>query len=447
MNSDINVILACDSAFGIGKDNKLPWSSPQELALFREKTMDSVLIVGRKTAESLPILRRRIVLCVSSCDNIKDRNGALVFPSVERALIYANSLGKKIFICGGKRLYEEFLENGKSKRLYISIFRKNFNCDTFIKFSFYFWKIIEKIDYEDFVYYEAVPNHTGEKDYLKLLQATLECEKRASRNGFVFSDFGKQLEFNLENGFPLLTTKKMFFRGIVEELLFFLRGETNSKILEEKGVNIWKPNTDRAFLDMNGFRDRAEGIMGPLYGFMWRYYGAEYDEKTGKPVSGGIDQLAEVINAIRNDPGSRRIIMTDYDPSKAKQGVLYPCHSIILQFYVSGKYIDMYCYNRSQDLFLGTPFNIASSALLICIIGKITRLTPRRLIMGLGDVHIYEEHISVVKEQLERGAFDFPRLEILGKCESIQDIEGLRYEDFYLENYRCHSALKSKMIA
>jgi thymidylate synthase len=238
----------------------------------------------------------------------------------------------------------------------------------------------------------------------------------------------------------------MFLRGIVEELLFFIRGETDSKILENKNVNIWKGNTDRKFLDSVGMEDRKEGIMGPLYGYQWRHFNADYDENNTTPLDKGIDQLQNVIDTIKRDPSSRRILLTSYNPCQSKQGVLYPCHSIIIQFYVSEEFLDMYCYNRSQDLFLGVPFNIASSSLLLLLIAKVVNLTPRYLNIGMGDIHIYKQHYEAVETQLDRLPYRFPKIEIKD-VKSLKDIENLKYEDFILIDYLHYPVIKSEMIA
>lgn len=291
------------------------------------------------------------------------------------------------------------------------------------------------------VHEQYIKTELGEMQYLNLMSDILKNgDNRIGRNGVTMSMFGKHMKFDLRNGFPLLTTKKMFFRGIVEELLFFLRGDTDSKILEEKKINIWKGNTSKEFLEDRGL-NYEPGIMGPMYGYQWRRFGATYGT-----VDKGIDQLANVINLIKNDPGSRRIIMTDYNPSQAEEGVLYPCHSIIIQFYVQNNFLDMFCYNRSQDVLLGVPFNIASSALLQIIIANITGLTPRFFNLSMGDSHIYDSHISAVREQICRVPYVFPQLE-LHKLNDISDIEKLKYNDFILSGYIYHPSIKAEMIA
>ena len=285
--------------------------------------------------------------------------------------------------------------------------------------------------------------------YQELLATVLKAEKRVTRNSVTRSVFGKQLTIDLSVGYPLLTTKKMPFKTITEELLFFLRGETDSKKLENKGINIWKGNTSREFLNSLGMHDRQEGLMGPMYGFNWRYYGSDYDEKTGTSVessTSSFDQLAYVVNLIKTDPNSRRIIMTTYNPSTANQGVLYPCHSLVIQFYVRDNKLDMTCYNRSSDVFLGLPFNIASSALLCHIVANMTGLSPGMLYLFLGDVHLYENHTEQAKIQLERSPYTLPALRIV-KNITLENIPNLTVDDFILENYNSHSRLVAEMVA
>ena len=182
------------------------------------------------------------------------------------------------------------------------------------------------------------------------------------------------------------------------------------------------------------------------YGYQWRYFNAEYNEENAKPLEKGVDQLQNVINLIESDPDSRRIMMTAFNPAQIHQCVLPPCHSVFLQFYVQNGYIDMFAMNRSSDIFLGAPFNIASYALLLYVVSKITNLTPRYLNMTLGDTHIYEDHISVVKSQIERYPFNFPVLD-MKNITSIEDAENLSFEDFILKDYKHHSTIKAKMIA
>jgi dihydrofolate reductase/thymidylate synthase len=244
------------------------------------------------------------------------------------------------------------------------------------------------------IYHYKFPKHQ-ECQYLQLLQQTMISTQRQTRNAKTFSIFSEKLSFDLTKGFPLLTTKKVFLRGIFEELLFFIRGQTNSKILESKGVNIWKPNTSKEFIEKCGL-PYEEGDMGPLYGFNWKYFGAEYLGCDIDYTEKGYNQIDNVLDLLINDPCSRRILLTDYNPSIADQGVLYPCHSIIIQFYIKNEYISCNMYQRSADLYLGLPFNISSTALLLLLVAKLTNKIPHKMNIIIGDAHIYVEHINQV---------------------------------------------------
>ena len=312
-------------------------------------------------------------------------------------------------------------------------------------------------NYENIIYTQFNRTSNGERQYLNLLSNILKNgDLRNGRNGNTKSIFCNHLKFDLRNGFPLLTTKKMFIRGIIEELLFFIRGDTDSSYLENKGVKIWQGNTSSEFLNQKGL-PYSPGVMGPMYGYQWRRFGSPYkvschgvplsDEQLSSNYDRGVDQLSNVIRLIKEDPTSRRILMTDYNPVQAEQGVLYPCHSIILQFYVQDNYLDMFCYNRSQDTFLGVPFNIASSSLLQIIIAKVTGLIPRYFNISMGDAHIYESHKDVVKEQLKRIPYKFPEITINKELNTVEDIEKLVYGDFSLTGYNSHPSIKAKMIA
>jgi dihydrofolate reductase / thymidylate synthase len=448
----VDIIIAYNSTGGIGLEGKIPWHCPEDLKIFKDKTNNSLLIVGRKTAESLPNLPGRTLFCLSQKEKLdSDRNNCRIFKNFHEAFTEGKKLNKKIFIAGGGQIYNLVLRDYSYfiNNIHISHINNDTVCDTFFKIPpIVGWKIIERKQYNDFVHEVWTRGVHQEQQYLDLLDKILHKGiPRVGRNGETTSLFGEKLVFNLTEGFPLLTTKKMFFRGIVEELLFFLKGETNSKFLEEKGVNIWKGNTTREFLNNLGMKNREEGIMGPIYGYQWRFFNAKYDENTGKPLEKGIDQLEEVINTIRSDPYSRRILMTDFNPLQAKQGVLYPCHSIILQFYVSEGFLDMSCYNRSQDTFLGTPFNIASSALLLTLIANVTNLVPRYLHMNLGDVHIYKQHYNFVRDQISRCPYPLPKLLVKKQLKTLLDVESLKFDDFFLQDYQSYPVIKTEMVA
>lgn len=425
----LEVIVAVDENYGIGKDGGLPWYVSEDLGIFKYKTMDSVLIVGRKTAQTLPKLNNREIVILSKTGETN---------TVIKAVVKAKEYKKPIFVVGGAELYNEIFKNFLHlvSKIHISFISGVYNCDvTLENIPLNKFNCISRQRFKDFEHRVFVSaNPPGEMQYLRLLDEVFSSQNFTyGRNGKVISQFGKTLSFNLLNEFPLLTTKKMFLRGIVEELLFFLRGQTDSKILEKKGVNIWKANTEE-----------RRGLMGPMYGSQWRHFGAkleDFDSETSI-YKGGLDQLKNVIELIQTDPKSRRILLTTFNPAQVEFGVLYPCHSLVNQFYVDGEYLNMTCYNRSSDLFLGLPFNIASSALLLHIIAKITQYKAQMLHIYLGDCHIYESHINAVKTQLTR--IPKPPPEILIK--DFHSVEDLTYEHFCLQNYESYESIKAEMV-
>ena len=278
-----------------------------------------------------------------------------------------------------------------------------------------------------------------EKNYLEFLNLVKnEGIKKNTRNGITYSYFSHLLKFDISNHFPLLTTKKMFFKGIVEELLWFLRGSVNSKELESKGVNIWKGNSSREYLDANGFSHYDEGYLGPIYGYQWRSF------------NGKIDQLKYLLEELKLE-NSRRILINAWNPCQLHEQALPPCH-ILYNFYKNNDEISCMMYMRSSDLFLGLPFNIASTALLTHIIAKVSGFNVKEIAISICDCHIYEEHIEPLNIQLERTPYEFPSIHIkkeidinLSIDEKIKWIEDLTFEDFELINYNYYPTIKAMM--
>lgn len=305
-----------------------------------------------------------------------------------------------------------------------------------------------------------------EYQYLHLLQDILDNGvTKSDRTGTgTKSIFGTQLKFDLSKSFPILTTKKVFWKAVAEELLWFVRGETDSKKLEAKGVNIWTGNTSREFLDKKGL-DYPEGEIGPGYGFQWRQWGGEYKIKMeevvvrgdglppvrlvrSEPVqitkTKGLDQLSNVVNTIKNNPNDRRIIVSAWNVEKIDQMALPPCH-LLFQFDVSDGKLNCQWYQRSVDTFLGLGFNISSYALLTYLIAKITNLTPGTLTFAGGDTHLYLNHIEQAKEQISREPYPFPTLNIKKDIKTLEDIEALEFTDLELVNYKSHATIKAEM--
>ena len=285
---------------------------------------------------------------------------------------------------------------------------------------------------------------SGEEAYLNLLKDILENGQiRETRNSITISDFSKKIDIDISESFPLLTTKKMFWKGICCELLWFIHGKTDSKLLEAMDVNIWKDNSSREFLDSVGLNNYKTGDIGPMYGFQWRHFNGLYKGCDYNYDGEGYDQLQDCIDLIKNNPNSRRIFMSAWNPSVLNKSVLAPCH-LSYQFYVKDNYLSCILYQRSADTFLGLPFNIASVSLLVYIIANMTDKKPGKVSIVIGDAHIYQEHIDAVKKQLERKPFPFPQLRIINKHQNINDYI---YEDFEIVNYECHPTIKAKMIA
>lgn len=453
------MVVATTPSGGIGINGGMAWRCLDELKLFRRITLEpehGVVLVGRTTYATLPpLLNRRIMVLTSSGTPPPSGQPATVVHSIQEALELTD---KKVCVCGGGKVYETALETPERiGTLYVSVMKEEFKCDTSVKIPWDLFKIESKIDHPEFTHYQLKYDAGGERRYLSLLRTVSATgETVHGRNGSVKSLFGNTLTFNLLNGFPLLTTRKMFWKGVVLEFLMFVRGEIDTQCLSTNGVGIWTGNTSTAFQSSIGKGDYDEGIMGPMYGMQWRHFNGQWSRKRdGTHPSGGVDQLANVINLIKTDPSSRRIMMVTLNPCQVDDGVLPPCHSIAIQFSVRERtpefagYLDMICFNRSQDLVLGTPFNIASSALLLTCVAKICGLTPRNLIMNLGDCHVYALHLDTLRTQLDRPRFSFPTLKLTGLDGdlTLSKLETLGLENFQLEGYQCHPALKFDMVA
>ena len=288
-----------------------------------------------------------------------------------------------------------------------------------------------------------------EYQYLNLLQDILdEGHDEVGRNGNTRCVFGAAMHFSLENGkIPILTTKKTAWKTCLKELLWFIKGQTDNKILTDQKVHIWDGNTTAEFLESRGLSHYTPGRqIGPLYGFQWRHFNYPYGGCDADYTKCGIDQLQHVIDTLKNPETrtSRRMVVSAWNPYQIDQGVLPPCH-ILFQFnVVDGNKLSCVLYCRSQDILLGEPFNIASYAFLAHLIAKHCDLEPYEFILNGGNCHIYDDHFDQVKEQLTRTPYEFPTLEILNKRENINDYV---LEDFKISNYQHHPQIKAAMRA
>ncbi|MBU6299134.1 MAG: thymidylate synthase [Alphaproteobacteria bacterium] len=261
------------------------------------------------------------------------------------------------------------------------------------------------------------------RQYLDLMDRVLKTgvEKRDRTGTGTLSVFGHQMRFDLAEGFPLVTTKKVFTKAVIYELLWFLRGETNVRWLQQHGVTIWDEWAD------------ANGELGPVYGHQWRSWPRDH--------SGTIDQIAEVVAAVERNPDSRRLIVTAWNPADIPKMALPPCHCLF-QFYVANGRLSCQLYQRSADIFLGVPFNIASYALLTLMVAQVTGLKPGEFVHTFGDAHLYLNHLEQAREQLSRTPYPLPTMRI---DPSAGDIFKFKYEDFELENYQAHPHIKAEV--
>jgi dihydrofolate reductase / thymidylate synthase len=484
----ISLIVAIDQNYGIGKNGSIPWHSSRDLQQFAKLTTGHTVIMGRKTWKSLPPSkrplpnRRNVVISASGLMCITDEKDGVdkkttipdvVYNNIESAIKsetarITNFEKQKVFIIGGASLYNYCLTHPLLREIYVTTLNDSYDCDTFIDQA----KLNDIIQpnnnlinhshsirdrtpvcYTKSLLYSSETEYSckyslsyhGEDNYTQLAHGILMSgNERTTRNAVVLSQFGKRLEYDLRNGFPLLTTKRMFWRGIVEELLWFLRGDTNVKHLKENGVHIWDGNTSRQFLDANGMTHLKEYDGGAIYSHQWRHFNAEYVDCDTNYTGKGYDQIADCIDQIQHNPTSRRIMFSAWNPSQFKDMSLLPCH-VSYQFYVDVDSNELSCMmtQRSADVFLGLPFNIASTALLTTLIAHHCDLKPSRIIINLGDTHIYGTHRGTMLQQLKNAQYGFPRVEIKCKKERIEDYT---FDDMKLCQYYSHPAIKADMI-
>ncbi|KAL7206747.1 hypothetical protein ACSBR2_019460 [Camellia fascicularis] len=500
------VVVAATQNMGIGKDGKLPWKLPSDLKFFKDVTLTTsdpvkknAVIMGRKTWESIPLEHRplpgrlNVVLTRSGSFDIATAENVVICGSMGSALEllaaspYCLSI-EKVFVIGGGQILREALNAPGCDAIHITEIETNIECDTFIpavdmsvflpwyssfplvenniRYSFTTYVRVKNITIEplseanglksdnslNFDKFEVkkfsfLPKMIFEKHeeylYLRLVQDIIsDGTSKDDRTGTgTLSKFGCQMRFNLRKSFPLLTTKKVFWRGVVEELLWFISGSTNAKVLQEKGIHIWDGNASRDYLDSIGLVDREEGDLGPVYGFQWRHFGARYTNMHADYTGLGFDQLSDVIDKIKNKPDDRRIILSAWNPSDLKLMALPPCH-MFAQFYVANGELSCQMYQRSADMGLGVPFNIASYSLLTFMIAHVCDLVPGDFVHVIGDAHVYRTHVRPLQEQLQKLPKPFPILKINPEK---KDIDSFVADDFKLMCYDPHQKIEMKM--
>jgi dihydrofolate reductase/thymidylate synthase len=433
--------------FLIGQNGDLICSIPEDLTRFYNLTKHTIVVMGSKTYESLPQkpLKNRLNIVLTRQNSVNDLNSlddstmGMYTTSFEKfKAIYKNQKNQpKVFVIGGGEIYDLFLNDPELypeklflTQLFLDLTEPNeYVCYTTMPKPSHNYTLKESSDlftwdsksvqYRFLTYeYSTLPHE--EFKYLDLCKDVLE-------NGILRGDrtnigtkslFGKSLMFNIRNSIPLLTTKRVAWKHCIEELLWFLRGDTDARILQKKGVRIWNGNSSREFLDHRGLTYQ-EGVLGPIYSWQWRFYGAEYDEKYADTniatPEGGVDQIELLIQQLRENPFSRRHVISAWNPKDLPKMALPPCHHTF-QFYVEeinqDKFLNCHFMMRSNDLGCGTSFNLLSYTLLTYLIAMKVNMKPNQLFYTCTDAHIYLTHIEALKEQCSRKPRPFPKLKI-----------------------------------
>ena len=440
----VSAIVCVDKKFGIAKKGVIPWHISNDLKFFKQKTIGKHVFMGRKTFESLPSV-------------LKDRHVHVLSKSNKTDILEYNS-SEELIIAGGEEIYKYFMDTNRLTKIYITVIDKDYQCDKFFpkipscyvlsEYSEKYYDENENVYYRFLTYEKRDRVITCEKEYNKLCYKIISSSKsiRNDRTGTgTYSSFGNKMEFDISKYAPVLTAKRVAWKSCIIELLWFLRGSTNVNELVDSGCKIWNGNTTTEYKKSVNLEHLKPEDCGPIYGFNWRHFGAEYTDCHADYTNKGFDQINYIINEIKNNPTSRRLILSGWDPNKIFEGVLPPCH-MTAQFYVNGNKLSCQMYQRSADFFLGVPFNMLSYTVLTHIIAMKTDLVPDKLIMIFGDTHIYTDHINQVMEQLERSARTQPILTI---DKSIKDksFEEMDINDFDLIGYFPHPVIKANMSA
>ncbi len=493
------VVAVADSNGGIGFEGGLPWPRLRDdIAHFSNVTTHTrmtccrnAVIMGRRTWEGLPAaarpLRGRVNVVLTRTTEFAAEGGEgaaaaaapdLVAESLMDALHRLRSWPTPIetaFVIGGVEPIVEALS--VCDALYVTHVQGDFPSDVFIPDltepalatrpclvrSPVYEDPVHSIKYHIAAYGRCAveidattptapaptstpspSSPTGEHQYLELVRKILaEGVVRPDRTGVgTLSIFGHMMRFSLQGAvMPLLTTKRVFWRGVAEELLWFISGSTDARVLQAKGIRIWDGNSSREFLDSRGLTERAEGDLGPVYGFQWRHFGASYTDRDADYGGKGIDQLKLIIDTLRVNPTDRRMVLSAWNPVDLHKMALPPCH-MFAQFYVGDHGLVCLMYQRSADVGLGVPFNIASYALLTRLIAQVTNLPAYELVYVTGDTHIYTTHVDALKEQLTRSPRPFPTLVI---DPTVSDIDAFTMDHFKLHAYDPHAPLGMPM--
>ena len=450
--------FAVSKNFGIGVNNKIPWHIPEDLEFFKRLTLNNVIIMGKNTWRSLPKrpLSNRINIIITNTIPTEQYPTNVIFTSLENLQNHLSIFPhlKHIFI-GGAHLFHSLQQYIHT--IHITYIDSVVECDVFLpkisnhfflsEFSTNYYSESLKCNFRFLKFLKSSPI-LHDETYLDLANKIIHTKSniRIDRtNTGTLSLFGDQIQFDISKSVPVLTTKRIPWKSCIEELLWFLRGDTNAQNLKNKNVNIWNGNSSRSFLDNVGLNHLKEGDCGANYSFQWRFFGQTYqNSESSYEMYTSDDQINNVYNLLLNDPYSRRIFLSAWNPSDLSKTVLPPCH-VSAQFYVDHENgLSCHMYQRSCDVFLGLPWNILSYSILTYILAKKCNMSPKKLIISFGDVHIYSNHIDQMKTQLSRNHLAYPVLEL---NDSIIDtnFEDLTIDQFDLVGYFPHPSIKGVM--
>lgn len=494
-------IIACVTNYknrlAIGRNNGLLFKLQKDMEFFKTITMtnlnknskidENVVLMGRKTWFSISRERRPLknrlnliltndpdLLSISPLpkDSFKNLDKRVYFLTFPQFLQFYKKTCANVYVIGGSEIYDLFLKSHDiyPERVYLTEVydykpESNFEPDCFmtpLDSSYKLTSVSEKqydkgynLHYRFLQYRKSKSEINSEEEYFKLAKTILETGiVRPDRTGVgTISSFGHKMEFDISETIPLLTTKRVPWKSCIEELLWFMRGDTDAKILQRHGVKIWDGNTSREFLDSRGLHHYNTGILGKGYGWQWRFFGAKYSQAFAdtsvidRNKIGGFDQLAYVEDLLKTDPFSRRIMMSYWNPPDFDQTALLPCH-FACQFYVreqnGEKFLSCLFNMRSNDLFLGNPFNIFSYAVLTYILAIRCNMKPDRLIYMGGDVHIYKNHVDQMNQQLLRIPKTLPKL-ILNNDIKLKAFHEITISDFEIVGYFPDPPIKAPM--
>lgn len=455
----IAIVVAVDDKNGIGKGNTIPWHDANDMKHFakltttvKDPTKQNAVIMGYRTRQSIGRdLPNRVNI-------VLDRTSGqiITYESAVNLLLQRDDI-ETIFIIGGHSVYERALADLKCTELYMTRIAGDFDCDTFFPpFRSEEWIVVDgeqglrRRRTED--EWKRHFTNRDEVQYLNLLRDVMETGTvKPDRTGVGTKEIiGAMMRFNLRDGqLPLFTTKLTRLGAIIKELLWMIRGQTDASILAKQGVHIWDGNTSREFLDKRGLAHYAVGDIGPAYGYQWRHYDAKY-AGCKEQAQGGIDQLQRAIDILKLPDDKRREydrrnIVTAWNPNQLHEMALPPCPILVQFVREPGDYVSILVYQRSADLILGVPFNVAGYALLLHMVAHLCGLRTKELIWMGGCVHIYSNHLLAAQEQSNRVPYAFPTVSFRRSRKEISSIDNFQLDDIELRHYYHHAPINVPM--